>query len=102
MIYLIILKELKILIIYIIHVIYILYGTYLFYVKNIRIRRLFKKSNIRFENMVFFENDIRNINEVKTLGVQCFCVTEEISLKLICSTLNPKKKGKDTVIIYPK
>eukprot|EP00558_Chaetoceros_sp_UNC1202_P014265 CAMPEP_0197257414 /NCGR_PEP_ID=MMETSP1429-20130617/78630_1 /TAXON_ID=49237 /ORGANISM="Chaetoceros sp., Strain UNC1202" /LENGTH=108 /DNA_ID=CAMNT_0042721245 /DNA_START=51 /DNA_END=377 /DNA_ORIENTATION=+ len=39
--------------------------------KKRHFQRLQEKTNIPFESMVFFDNEIRNINSVKELGVKC-------------------------------
>ncbi|XP_065220762.1 magnesium-dependent phosphatase 1-like isoform X1 [Planococcus citri] len=50
------------------------------------------KSNVDYKDIIFFDNDGRNIRDVQKLGVNCVLLTEEISFKFILSILNPKKK----------
>ncbi|XP_065220763.1 magnesium-dependent phosphatase 1-like isoform X2 [Planococcus citri] len=54
--------------------------------------RLRAKSNVDYKDIIFFDNDGRNIRDVQKLGVNCVLLTEEISFKFILSILNPKKK----------
>lgn len=50
------------------------------------------RTGISPENMYFFDNDSRNIRDVEKLGVNCFLVSEEITVRFICSALNPKRR----------
>ena len=41
-------------------------------------QRIQQKTGIAFENMYFFDDEQRNIDEVRTLGVNCFLVNDGI------------------------
>jgi magnesium-dependent phosphatase 1 len=45
--------------------------------------QLRKESGIPFQNMVFFDDEMRNIDDVSTLGVKAVLVNDGISLELI-------------------
>lgn len=46
-----------------------------------------KKTNIPYENMLFFDDEVRNIDEAGTLGVNCFLVTEGLNYEIYKSSL---------------
>ncbi|ORY05445.1 magnesium-dependent phosphatase 1,putative [Basidiobolus meristosporus CBS 931.73] len=47
-----------------------------------------KKYNIGFEEMVFFDDEFRNIKEISKLGVKCVYVQEGVTLKNFLQALN--------------
>lgn len=53
--------------------------------KTKHFKALYHKSGIEYKDMIFFDDEYRNIIDVKKLGVQCILVKNGVNLSLIQS-----------------
>lgn len=56
--------------------------------KRLHFRRLSKKTGIAFQEMVFYDDDYRNIKDIRKLGVLCNMVENGVAVGVLLPLIN--------------